>query len=81
MLTTLVIAVGVLLGSWAMLVYLAARLPPGLLKDLAGFLPACATFLRRLSTETSPMRASPWALKGGLLNFPILGFQESLDGS
>lgn len=34
------IALAVLVGSWALLVVLAARLPPGLLKDLAGFLPA-----------------------------------------
>jgi uncharacterized membrane protein YkvA (DUF1232 family) len=29
--------------SWAVLVVLAARLPEGALKDLVGFLPACAT--------------------------------------
>ena len=42
------IAVSVVVVSWGVLVVLAARLPPGLLKDLAGFLPACMTFLRRL---------------------------------
>ncbi len=34
-----------------LLVLAAARLPPGLLKDLAGFLPACATMLRRLRKD------------------------------
>jgi hypothetical protein len=42
------IGLAVLIGSWGILVVLAARLPPGILKDLAGFLPACVTMLRRL---------------------------------
>jgi len=32
-----------MVALWALLVVLAARLPSGLLKDLAGFLPACVT--------------------------------------
>ena len=40
-------AVLVLLG-WAVLVVLARRLPPGPLRELARFLPACATAVRRL---------------------------------
>jgi uncharacterized membrane protein YkvA (DUF1232 family) len=53
-----VIALVVLIASWAVLVALAARLPPGLLKDLAGFLPACVTLLRRLSRDPRvPLRA------------------------
>jgi len=31
------IAMTVVLGSWVLLVLLARRLPPGILKDLAGF--------------------------------------------
>jgi uncharacterized membrane protein YkvA (DUF1232 family) len=46
-----VVALGVLVASWGALIALAARLPPGLLKDLAGFLPACLTLLRRLSRD------------------------------
>ena len=45
------IALVVLVGSWGVLVVLAARLPPGLLKDLGGFLPACVTMLRRLRRD------------------------------
>jgi hypothetical protein len=45
------IALAVLLGSWALLVVLAARLPPGMLRDLAGFLPGCLTLLRRLGRD------------------------------
>jgi uncharacterized membrane protein YkvA (DUF1232 family) len=51
MLRTIVIAVSVLLGSWALLVVLAARLPPGVLKELAGFLPSCVTLVRRLRRD------------------------------
>ena len=42
------VAAGVLVAMWTVLVVLAARLPPGLLKDLAAFLPACVTLARRL---------------------------------
>jgi hypothetical protein len=45
------IALALVLLSWTVLVVLAARLPPGLLKDLAGFLPACVTLLRRLRRD------------------------------
>jgi len=40
-----------LVATWGVLVLLAARLPPGVLKDLAGFLPACVTLLRRLRAD------------------------------
>lgn len=44
--------------SWVLLVVLAARLPDGTLKDLAGFLPACATTARRLRADPRvPRRA------------------------
>jgi uncharacterized membrane protein YkvA (DUF1232 family) len=52
------VTVGVLAASWAVLVILAARLPPGVMKDLAGFLPACVTMMRRLRSEPGvPRRA------------------------
>jgi len=44
----LLIGVAVIVVSWALLVLLATRLPDGTLKDLAAFLPACATTVRRL---------------------------------
>jgi hypothetical protein len=46
------IAMSVMVATWGVLVVLAARLPPGLLKDLAGFLPACVTLLRRLRRDS-----------------------------
>lgn len=45
------IGLAVLVGSWVLLLVLAARLPPGFLKELAGFLPACVTMLRRLARD------------------------------
>ena len=54
----LLIAGAVLVASWVVLILLARRLPPGLAKDLAGFLPACATTLRRLRKDPRvPRRA------------------------
>lgn len=54
----LAIGGGCLLASWVVLVVLAARLPDGTLKDLAGFLPACATTARRLrAAPRIPRRA------------------------
>jgi uncharacterized membrane protein YkvA (DUF1232 family) len=48
----------VLAASWLILLLLARRLPPGLLKDLAGFLPACAITVRRLRRDPRvPRRA------------------------
>lgn len=41
------IAVAVWLACWVVLVLLARRLPPGLLRDVATFLPACVTTARR----------------------------------
>jgi uncharacterized membrane protein YkvA (DUF1232 family) len=52
------VAAGLLVLSWAVLLVLARRLPPGLLRDLAGFLPACATTARRLRRDPRvPRRA------------------------
>jgi uncharacterized membrane protein YkvA (DUF1232 family) len=56
--TWLIVGVGLLLASWALLVVLAARLPEGSLKELAGFLPDCATTARRLRSDPRvPTRA------------------------
>lgn len=51
MLRGVLIALSMVVVSWGVLVVLAARLPPGLLKDLAGFLPACVTLLRHLRRD------------------------------
>jgi uncharacterized membrane protein YkvA (DUF1232 family) len=54
----LIIAGVVTIGSWAILLVLARRLPPGSAKDLATVLPACATAARRLRKDPRvPTRA------------------------
>jgi uncharacterized membrane protein YkvA (DUF1232 family) len=53
-----IIGLSVLLASWTLLVLLARRLPPGTLKELAGFLPNCVTTVRRLRKHPAvPRRA------------------------
>jgi uncharacterized membrane protein YkvA (DUF1232 family) len=53
-----VIAVGVLIATWALMAILARRLPPGAAKDLATVLPACVTTARRLRRDPRvPRRA------------------------
>lgn len=56
------VSVGLIIGSWTVLVVLAARLPDGTLKDLAGFLPACATTVRRLRAHPAVPRRAKLAL-------------------
>ena len=52
------IAVAFVVASWTLLVVLARRLPPGTIKDLASFLPACVTLARRLRRDPRvPRRA------------------------
>src|SRR3954451_3563687 len=62
-----VLGVVLLLASWAVLVVLARRLPPGLLKDLAGFLPSCVTLVRVLRRDPRvPRRAKVAVVIAGL---------------
>jgi uncharacterized membrane protein YkvA (DUF1232 family) len=61
------LAAGLLFTSWLALVLLARRLPPGLLRDLAEFLPACVTLVRRLRRNPNvPGRAKLAVLFAGL---------------
>ena len=61
------VAVAVVVGSWAVLVVLARRLPPGSARDLAAVLPACATAARRLrKDERVPRRAKMAVAVAGL---------------
>ena len=59
----ILIAAAVMVGLWGLLVILAARLPGGLLKDLAGFLPACVTLARRLRADPRV----PWQAKAAVV--------------
>ena len=54
----IVAGLALLATSWAALVLLARRLPPGTLRELAGFLPNCLTTIRRLRKHPAvPRRA------------------------
>jgi uncharacterized membrane protein YkvA (DUF1232 family) len=60
--TKLLVVAGIGLGLWALscllMVLLAHRLPPGLLRQVAEFLPACVTAARRLRQHPDvPKRA------------------------
>src|SRR5690349_16974572 len=53
--------------SWLLLLVLARRLPPGLLKDLASFIPDCVTTIRRLRKDPRvPRRAKVAILIAGI---------------
>jgi len=57
-LTGLGIAAAVMVASWVLLILLARRLPEGTAKELARFLPACVTTVRRLRAHPAvPRRA------------------------
>jgi uncharacterized membrane protein YkvA (DUF1232 family) len=58
----LAIAVGLWIASWVVLVVLAKRLPPGVLKDLAGVLPACIATARRLRRDPRVPRRVKFAV-------------------
>ena len=61
------IGLAVVVASWAVLVLLARRLPPGAMKDLATVLPACATTARRLRRDPRvPRRAKAAVAFAGL---------------
>ncbi|MCZ2837218.1 YkvA family protein [Modestobacter sp. VKM Ac-2985] len=61
------VAVAGLLLSWALLIVLARTLPPGAARELARFIPACATAVRRLRGHPAvPRRAKVVLLLAGL---------------
>ncbi len=58
----LLIGLVVYLHSWVLMVVLARRLPSGLLRDVAAFLPACVTAARRLRRSPEVPRRAKVAL-------------------
>ncbi|MEU4238257.1 DUF1232 domain-containing protein [Actinoplanes sp. NPDC026619] len=61
------IAAGCMVVSWLMLIVLARRLPPGILRDLAAFIPDCVTTVRRLRKDPRvPRRAKVAIIIAGL---------------
>jgi uncharacterized membrane protein YkvA (DUF1232 family) len=68
-----VLATMLMAGTWGLLILLARRLPPGLLRDLAGFVPDCVTTIRRLRRDPRVPRGAKLviALAGLWLLSPI----------
>jgi uncharacterized membrane protein YkvA (DUF1232 family) len=66
-LTALAIGLAIMVASWALLLLLARRLPPGILRDLAAFIPDCVTTVRRLRRDPRvPRRAKVAVVIAGL---------------
>jgi uncharacterized membrane protein YkvA (DUF1232 family) len=61
------IAVALVVLSWLLLIVLARRLPPGVAKDLAGFLPDCVTAARVLRRDPRVPRRAKIAVVVALL--------------
>ena len=57
-----IVAAALWIGSWLIMILLAKRLPPGLLRDAAEFLPACVTTARRLRRHPAVPRRATVAL-------------------
>jgi uncharacterized membrane protein YkvA (DUF1232 family) len=49
-------------AMWVMLLLLASRLPPGLTRDLASFIPDCVTLVRRLRRDPRVPRSAKLAI-------------------
>jgi uncharacterized membrane protein YkvA (DUF1232 family) len=62
MIRLLLVAAGLIIASWGILIVLARRLPPGTAKDLATVLPACATTVRRLRKDPRVPRSAKLAV-------------------
>lgn len=61
------VAIVSMIVSWGVLVLLSRRLPPGVARDLAAFIPDCVTTVRRLRNDPRvPRRAKVALLVAGL---------------
>jgi len=66
-LRAVLLGVMLMVGTWALLVLLAHRLPLGLARDLASFVPDCVTTVRRLRRDPRvPRRAKVVIALAGL---------------
>jgi uncharacterized membrane protein YkvA (DUF1232 family) len=63
----LAVAAACVIASWLLLLLLARRLPPGILRDLAAFIPDCVTTVRRLRKDPRvPRRAKAAIILAGI---------------
>ncbi len=58
----LLIAVAVMLSLWTLLILLARRLPPGVAREMAAFLPNCVWLMRRLRKHPAVPRRTKCAV-------------------
>ena len=58
MLRAVAIGLALMVATWGLLALLARRLPPGILKELAGILPACVILVRRLRKDPRVPRSA-----------------------
>lgn len=58
----MLVTAGFVMATWAVLGVLARRLPPGIARNVAAFLPACATTMRRLRRHPAVPRRVRWML-------------------
>jgi uncharacterized membrane protein YkvA (DUF1232 family) len=66
-LRAVLVAGALMVSTWALLVLLTRRLPPGLLRDLASIVPDCVTAIRRLRRDPRvPRRAKLVVALAGL---------------
>jgi uncharacterized membrane protein YkvA (DUF1232 family) len=69
--TNLLLAAGVMVGLWALscalMVLFAHRLPEGLLRQIAEFLPACVTTAKRLRQDPAVPRSAKIAMLVAIL--------------
>jgi uncharacterized membrane protein YkvA (DUF1232 family) len=56
------ITAAMIVTSWGLLILLARRLPPGILRDLAAFIPDCVTTVRRLRKDPRVPRKAKIAI-------------------
>ncbi len=57
-----VLALAIVVLAWGMLIVLARRLPPGPVRDLISFLPACVVLIRTLRKHPAVPRSAKVAL-------------------
>lgn len=69
------VGAGMLVASWLVLMVLAARLPPGVLRELAGFLPNCVKTARALRNDPAVPRRAKMAV-----GFAALWCLSPIDG-
>jgi len=61
------VGVGLMVASWALLIVLARRMPPGPLRELARLIPDCVTTVRRLRRDPRvPRRAKVAVMLAGV---------------